>query len=78
VLELRNVQRNYHTLLIDQILSKIDLTKYRLSLAKDLSGGNKRKLCFAIALIHKPSVLLLDEPTASMDPISRKQINEII
>ena len=41
-------------------------------LAGTLSGGNKRKLCVAIALIGSPPVILLDEPSAGMDPAARR------
>lgn len=41
-------------------------------MSKTLSGGNKRKLCVAIALLGNPSVILLDEPSAGMDPESRR------
>lgn len=43
-----------------------------------LSGGNKRKLCMAIALIGNPSIMLLDEPTTGLDPKNRKEIWQII
>ena len=42
------------------------------------SGGMKRRLNLAVALIHKPSVLVLDEPTAGVDPQSRAHVREII
>lgn len=42
------------------------------------SPGNKRKLCTALALIGNPNVALLDEATSGIDPISRKQIYNII
>jgi len=41
-------------------------------LAANLSGGNKRKLCVAIALINYPPIIMLDEPSAGMDPAARR------
>ncbi|CAD2213382.1 ABC-2 family transporter protein/ABC transporter, putative [Angomonas deanei] len=46
--------------------------------AKDLSGGQKRRLCVAIALVGDSSVLFLDEPTAGMDMIGRKSVYELL
>jgi ABC-2 type transport system ATP-binding protein len=42
-------------------------------LAKDLSGGMEKKLSVACSLIHKPKILILDEPTADLDPLSREE-----
>ncbi len=50
----------------------------RVSFAKDLSGGNRRKLSVAISLIGAPEVLLLDEPSAGMDPKTRRQLWDVV
>ena len=47
-------------------------------LAKNLSGGMERRLDIACALIHDPSVLVLDEPTADLDPVLRNHIWDLI
>lgn len=47
-------------------------------LARDLSGGMKRRLDFAISLIHYPEILILDEPTTGLDPVTEKQIWDLI
>ena len=54
-------------------LRDLDLLKYTDAVASKLSGGNKRKLCVAIALIGNPEVLFLDEPTTGMDPIAKRR-----
>ncbi len=46
--------------------------------AEYLSGGTKRRLDFAISLLHNPQLLILDEPTTGLDPITEKQIWELI
>jgi ABC-type multidrug transport system ATPase subunit len=50
----------------------MDLTKFANKTAGSLSGGNKRKLSVAIALIGDPSIVFLDEPSTGMDPVARR------
>ena len=63
---------------IDDLLSKFGLKKYRKGIPSDLSGGNQRKLCIAIASIGSPKLLVLDEPTSSLDPHSKKEILTVL
>ena len=51
---------------------ELNLTNHRHKPAGTLSGGNKRKLSVAMAIIGNPPVILLDEPSAGMDPEARR------
>jgi ABC-2 type transport system ATP-binding protein len=60
------------------LLDLMQLTHARHVLAENLSGGMERRLDIACAMIHNPDVLILDEPTADLDPQLREHINDII
>jgi ABC-type multidrug transport system ATPase subunit len=68
------LKENYD--LVKDIYSHIEPFKKRK--AKDLSGGMKQKLALSCALIHKPEILLLDEPTTGVDAVSRKEFWELL
>lgn len=59
---------------IEEVLQLTGLNEYRDRLAGELSGGWKQKLAIANGILHKPRILFLDEPTAGIDPLSRRAI----
>ncbi len=63
---------------VDEVLEQLGIEEFRSRRVSKLSGGTLQKLGFAQAIIHEPSVLVLDEPMASLDPASRFQFKKII
>lgn len=58
--------------MVELSIQKLGLQIHRKKTAGTLSGGNKRKLCVAIALVGNPPIIFLDEPSAGMDPEARR------
>ena len=63
---------------IDELLKFVELERVRKSFVRELSGGMKRRLLIIRALIHRPKILFLDEPTVALDPQVRHKIWELI
>ena len=62
----------------EQLLADLDLADKRSKQARTLSGGMKRRLSLALALVHDPDIVVLDEPEAGLDPQSRIRVREYI
>ncbi len=64
--------------MIDSVVKSLGLAQKRNSLAEKLSGGMKRRLNIGCSIIHDPPILLLDEPSVELDPISRNMLWDLI
>ena len=64
--------------MIGDLLELVDLGEKRNAYVQDLSRGMQQRLCLAHALVHEPSVLLLDEPASGLDPRARVELRELL
>lgn len=64
--------------MVERALEEVNLTEKAQSYVKTLSGGMKRRLSVAIALVSDPKIVYLDEPTTGLDPDNRRKIWEIL
>jgi ABC-2 type transport system ATP-binding protein len=62
----------------DELLNLVRMTPFRGRLAERLSGGMKQKLALACTLVHTPQLLVLDEPTTGVDPVSRRDFWKLL
>lgn len=76
--DLYGVSGRTRTTRIDELFDFSGLGPFRRRLAGNLSGGMKQKLGLSCALVHAPGVLLLDEPTSGVDPVSRRDFWRIL
>jgi len=75
---LHHIPSNERKQRICELLEFVGLTNQSEKMVDELSGGMKKAAMIARALIHKPKVLFLDEPTTGLDPITVKEISELI
>ena len=76
--DLYRVPKSERASRIPELLSFSNLTPFRQRLAGALSGGMRQKLGLACALVHTPELLILDEPTCGVDPVSRREFWQIL
>jgi ABC-2 type transport system ATP-binding protein len=70
------LSREYRRRRIDEVLTLVGLQDHRRKRAQNISGGMQRRLELACALLHEPSILFFDEPTAGVDPVLRARFWE--
>jgi ABC-2 type transport system ATP-binding protein len=75
--DIYGLKRNQTLYRAEQLLKQLDLWEYRNTLASSGSFGMKKKCSLAMAIIHKPKIVFLDEPFEGIDPTSSKEIKEI-
>jgi ABC-2 type transport system ATP-binding protein len=76
--KLYSVPKGRREKLIGELLEAVDLTQWADSQVKKLSGGMRRRLEIARGLVHEPRIFFLDEPTTGLDPVSRKNVWEML
>ncbi|XP_065215397.1 phospholipid-transporting ATPase ABCA1-like isoform X2 [Planococcus citri] len=75
---MRGVFENENKVLVDKWINIIGLEEFQNQRCGTYSGGNKRKLCTAMSLIGDPRVVFLDEPTSGVDPVSRRNLYDVM
>lgn len=76
--DLKGIPEKEKPEIFDKLLTMADLKDFQERLAGDLSGGMKQKLGLACSLLGTPELLLLDEPSVGVDPISRKELMKMV
>jgi ABC-2 type transport system ATP-binding protein len=75
---LYNIPKNLRTETVQKLLELTELEDSKDTFAQNLSGGMQRRLGIACSLIHDPQIVILDEPTADLDPLLRKEMCNLI
>ena len=76
--DLQGLEKHKKLAVFEKLLSFTDLKNFTNRLAKNLSGGMKQKLGLACVLLRKPKIILLDEPSVGVDPISRRELWKMV
>jgi len=78
ILELLNTPEENRKQIVDEMLNKLDIKQLAKNKGSSLSGGERRRVELARALVSRPKFLLLDEPFTGIDPIIRAEIQDIV
>ena len=63
---------------VSDVLERVGLTPKSKSLVRNLSGGQRQRLALAMAILHGPELLILDEPTTGLDPAARRALHDLV
>ena len=78
ICEVKNMPKDQIETAIQDTLVEVMLKDHQLKKVSELSGGMKRKLSLAMAIVTRPKIIILDEPTSGLDVESRRQVWELI
>ena len=75
---LKGVREQNLSIVVNSIMKKLDLEKFKNVKCKKLSGGNKRKLSVGISIMGYPNIIFMDEPSTGMDPYTRRLLIDLL
>ena len=75
---LKGIPVQFRDQIVEETIIRLGLLSQRYEAVGSLSGGNQRKVCAAVALVGNPPIILLDEPSAGMDPKARRFMWEVV
>jgi phospholipid/cholesterol/gamma-HCH transport system ATP-binding protein len=74
----KNISKQEISAAVEEVLEAVGLADKMEQMPADLSGGQRKRIGIARTLILRPEIMLYDEPTAGLDPVTSREINELI